>query len=68
MNEQPKVQLMAVPGFLVLGLGLNSLIGPTNKIHPLLENTLLGWSLVGIGGVLGLFAVIKVFSILKSKD
>lgn len=54
-----KLQILAVPAFLMLGLGINSVFGPSDtKIHFILENDSIGYGFLAVGGLLGVIALV----------
>ena len=67
-KDQITLQLFAIPGFLMLGLGLNSLLlGDSARIHPVLESQAVGIALVILGGALALVAFKKALHVFKNR-
>ncbi|PAU78770.1 hypothetical protein CK501_13895 [Halovibrio salipaludis] len=68
MSEQIKLGIMAAPGFIALGVGINGIWGePESKIHPFLENEAAGYLFLVVGGLLSFFALVKGAFLLKNK-
>jgi hypothetical protein len=67
-KDQVALQLFAIPGFLMLGLGMNSLLlGDSVRIHPWLEIEAVGIALTLIGGAFALVALKKAFHVFKNR-
>ncbi len=67
-KEQLKLQLISVPSFLILGLGIHGVFSPKeNVIHPLLTNPVVGYSLLTIGSILAAVSLYKGFIIFKNR-
>jgi hypothetical protein len=67
-KEQLKLQLFAAPSFLILGLGINGVFSDKEYIaHPFLENSIVGYSLLVIGGILSAISLYKAYIIFKRR-
>lgn len=67
-KEQLKLQLITIPSFIILGLGINGVFSPKeNTIHPLLTNPFVGYSLLAIGSILATLSLYKGFMVLKNR-
>jgi hypothetical protein len=67
-KDQVTLQLYAIPGFLMLGLGMNSLLlGDSVRAHPWLESEAVGIALILLGGAFALVALKKAFHVFKNR-
>lgn len=67
-SDHIKIHILGVPGFLILGLGINSIFaGEAPRIHPVLENQSVGMALLAIGGVISLLAFKKAVHVFKNR-
>lgn len=67
-KEMVKLQLLAVPAFFLVGLGINSLFtGSSAKIHLLLESQEIGIALLVLGGIGAIFSMYKGLVIFKDR-
>lgn len=68
MSEQIKLGIMAAPGFIALGVGINGIWGePEAKLHPFLENEAAAYLFLVVGGILSSCAVVKGALLLKKR-
>lgn len=68
-KESIKLQLLAIPSFLLLGLGINSLFSRIEvKIHPMLENQSIGIALIALGGIGAALAFYKGLIIFRNRS
>ena len=67
-KEQLKLQFIAAPSFLILGLGINGVFSNKESIaHPFLEIPIVGYSLLLIGGILSAISLYKGYKIFKRR-
>lgn len=67
-KEQLKLQLISIPSFLILGLGIHGVFShKENVAHPLLANPVVGYSLLIVGGILATVSLYKGFVIFKNR-
>ena len=63
-----KVQILDIPGPLLLGLAFYAKFGTNDPFHPLLKNDLVLMSMCIIGGMISLWGVLKATKLAKQKQ